>query len=56
MMRRRDERTGRQALIDDTKRAIIMDMCPVKLEKAHGAQLRRVRHVSESLVGQEGFG
>lgn len=33
MVRRQDERTGRQALTDDTKRAIVMDMCPVHLER-----------------------
>lgn len=33
MVRRRDGRTGRQALTDDTKRAIIMDMCESELER-----------------------
>lgn len=33
MVRRQDERTGRQALTDDTKRAIVMDMCPPEMER-----------------------
>lgn len=33
MVRRHDERTGRQALAGDTKRATMMDMCPAGLEK-----------------------
>lgn len=32
-VRRQDERTRRQALNDDTKRAIMMDMCPPELER-----------------------
>lgn len=33
MVRRQDERTARLALTDDTKRAIMMDMCPPELER-----------------------
>lgn len=33
MVCRQDEHTGRQALTDDAKRAIMMDMCPVELER-----------------------
>lgn len=33
MVRRQDERTGRQALADDTKRTIMMDMCPMELDR-----------------------
>lgn len=32
-MRRQDGRTGRQASTDDTKRAIMTDMCPIELER-----------------------
>lgn len=31
-VRRQDEGTGRQALIDDTKRALMMATCPAELE------------------------
>lgn len=31
MVRRQDECTGREALADDTRRPIMMDMCPAKL-------------------------
>lgn len=33
MVRRRDERTARNALTDDTSKAILMDMCPAELER-----------------------
>lgn len=33
MVLRQDERTGRQALSDDVKQAIMMDMCPAGLER-----------------------
>lgn len=33
MVRRQDQRTGRQALTDGTKKAIMMDMCPIELER-----------------------
>lgn len=33
MVRRQDERMGRQALAGDTKRAIMMDMRPAELER-----------------------
>lgn len=33
MVRRQDARTGRQILTDDTKRAIMMDICPAEFEK-----------------------
>lgn len=32
-VRRQDERTGRPALSDDTKRAIMMFMCPAELDR-----------------------
>lgn len=33
MVRRQDGRTGGQALADDTKRAMMIDTCPVQLER-----------------------
>lgn len=33
MMRRRNARTGQHALTDETKRAILMDMCTVDVER-----------------------
>lgn len=33
MVRKQDGRTGRQALTDDTKRAIMMKLCPPELER-----------------------
>lgn len=33
IVRRQDERTGRKALTDDTKRAAMMDMCPAGSER-----------------------
>lgn len=33
MLRRQDEPPGRQALTDDTTRAIMMDMCSAELER-----------------------
>lgn len=33
ILRRQDERTGRQAFTDETKNTIMMDMCPAELER-----------------------
>lgn len=33
LVRRQDERTGRQALTYDTKWAVMMDMCPPEVER-----------------------
>lgn len=48
IMRRKDERTGQQAQNGDTTRAVMMDMCPVELERPVGG-------ISERPVGGQGL-
>lgn len=51
MVRRRDVRTARQVLIDDTKKPILLCDVPGRGGTASDAPLRQVRHVHEGSVG-----